>query len=295
MQPTETTKEELIEVTNAWERFLGNVRSNRLLASALVVFGIIFILALLAPLIAPYSVNDQDFGRKLMAPGSQHWFGTDELGRDIFSQILHGALTSLWIGLMVVIVAAGIGVPVGLAAGYFGGWIDTVLMRVSEVFLAFPPLLLPILITASLGKGLTNAMIALAISWFPWYARTARATALGIREELYVKAAIVGGASHGRLIFRHILPNATTPIIVQGSMDYGYAILAAAGLSFIGMGVQPPDIEWGLMVSESMKHATEFPWTALFPGLAIFVTVMAVNLLGDGLRDALDPTYTSER
>ncbi|MEM7291839.1 MAG: ABC transporter permease, partial [Pseudomonadota bacterium] len=173
-----------------WQR----ARNNKLLLFAAYLFATIFVLALFAPWIAPYEINDQDFSRKLLSPGSDHWFGTDELGRDVFSQLLHGALTSLWVGLLVVLVAAGIGTPLGLLAGYFGGRIDNIIMRLSEVFLAFPPLLLPILITAALGKGLTNAMIALAISWFPWYARTSRAAAMIVRNELYVRAGEAAGA-----------------------------------------------------------------------------------------------------
>ena len=212
-----------------------------------------------------------------------------------FSRVLHGADISLMMGVIVVALSVLIGVPVGVIAGYFGGWTDAVLMRITEVFLAFPPLVLPIAITAVLGPELVNAMIALAISWFPWYARIARAAVLSVKNELYVAAGFVSGASPTRMMFKHLLPNCSTPVIIQGSMDFGIAILAASALSFIGMGVRPPDIEWGLMVAESREIVLEYWWTATFPGLAIFLSVLSSNLIGDGIRDILDPSYSSSR
>lgn len=245
--------------------------------------------AVLAPWIAPYDPSKIDFSQKLVAPGLEHWMGTDALGRDIFSRVLHGARTSLLIGFVVVALAMMIGIPIGLAAGYFGGFVDNALMRCSDVFLAFPPLLLPITITAMLGAGLFNAMLALAISWFPWYARIMRGAVMSIRKELYIEAARAMGVRPWRIIIRHALPNSWTPAIVQGSMDFGYAILAAASLSFIGIGAKPPAIEWGLMVALSRSKFLDHWWTAASPGLAIFVTVLAINLIGDGVRDILDP------
>jgi peptide/nickel transport system permease protein len=203
--------------------------------------------------------------------------------------VLYGARTSLIIGVSVTLIAMLIGIPIGLVSGYFGGRVDTLLMRFSDVFLAFPPLLLPIAITAALGSGLANAMLALAVSWFPWYARIMRGAVVRVRSETYINAARSMGVSHGRILLRHVLPNATTPVIVQGSMDFGYTILAAASLSFIGLGAKPPMIEWGLMAAASRSQLLENPWTVLFPGVAIFVLVLAVNLVGDGLRDVLDP------
>lgn len=256
---------------------------------------VILLIALAAPLVAPYDPTTPDLASRLEAPSWAHWFGTDVLGRDVFSRVLYGAQTTLTIGFMVVFVALLIGVPVGMVAGYFGGKVDTVLMRTSEVFLAFPPLLLPIAITAALGPGLMNAMLALAVAWFPWYARIARSATISVREELFVSAARAVGMSHWRILGRHVLPNSLTPITVQASLDFGYTILAAAGLSFIGLGARPPAVDWGLMISESRALIIEYWWLATFPGLAIFFTVVLANLAGDGIRDWLDPNYRSNR
>lgn len=253
------------------------------------LFVIISLLAVFASLIAPYEPSKINFAHKLRPPGWEHLMGTDVLGRDIFSRIVYGARTSLLIGIMVVTLSMLIGVPIGLLAGYFGGRVDGILMRLSDIFLAFPPLLLPIAITAMLGAGLFNAMLALAVSWFPWYARIMRGAVMGVRKELYIDAARAIGVDPFRIIIRHALPNSWTPAIVQGSMDFGYAILAAASLSFIGIGAKPPTIEWGLMVALSRSKFLEYWWTAACPGLAIFITVLAVNLAGDGIRDLLDP------
>jgi len=273
------------------EKFRFFLSSNVLFVFGAVIFSLIIVLAIFAPYLAPYDPVKINFSEKLVAPGLTHLMGTDELGRDILSRVIYGARTSLVIGITVLILSISVGVPIGLVAGYFGGRIDTILMRVSDVFLAFPPLLLPIAITAALGAGLFNAMMALAISWFPWYARIMRSSVLAIRKELYIDAARAMGVGHGRIMIRHALPNASTPAIVQASMDFGYTILAAASLSFIGIGARPPTIEWGLMVALSRSKFLDFWWTAAFPGFAIFVTVLAVNLLGDGIRDLLDPKH----
>ncbi|MEQ8654484.1 MAG: ABC transporter permease [Kiloniellales bacterium] len=263
--------------------------ANTLFVVGIVIFALILLAAVFAPWIAPYEPTAINFKDKLVGPSFSHLFGTDALGRDIFSQVVYGARTSLMVGFIVTGLALAIGVPIGLLAGYFGGKIDTALMRISDVFLAFPPLLLPIAITAALGAGLVNVMIALAISWFPWYARIVRGSVMSIRQELYIDAARAMGVGHLRIMLHHALPNSMTPAIVQGSMDFGYTILAAASLSFIGIGARPPTIEWGLMVALSRSKFLDYWWTAAGPGLAIFLTVMAVNLIGDGLRDLLDP------
>ncbi len=262
---------------------------NKLFVFGALLLLLIILAAVFAPWLAPYEPNKIVFSQKLLAPNWAHWMGTDEFGRDILSRVLYGARTSLIIGVSVTLIAMLIGIPIGLVSGYFGGRVDTLLMRFSDVFLAFPPLLLPIAITAALGSGLANAMLALAVSWFPWYARIMRGAVVRVRSETYIHAARSMGVSHVRILLRHVLPNATTPVIVQGSMDFGYTILAAASLSFIGLGAKPPMIEWGLMAAASRSQLLENPWTVLFPGVAIFVLVLAVNLVGDGLRDVLDP------
>lgn len=245
--------------------------------------------AVLASWIAPDAPTKIVMSERLLAPSAEHVMGTDRFGRDIFARILHGGRISLLVGLCVVLLALLIGGPIGLAAGYFGGKTDVVLMRFSDVFLAFPPLLLPIAITAALGPGLWNAMIALAVSWFPWYARIMRASAMTVRRELYISAARNFGVGHLRILIRHVVPNSLTPVIVQASMDFGFAILAAASLSFIGLGARAPTVEWGLMAADARTDFLDHYWTALFPGLAIFVTVLAVNLIGDGLSEILGP------
>jgi peptide/nickel transport system permease protein len=274
-------------------RALHFARMNVLFVLGSTLFILIVLAAIFAPLIAPYDPVAINFADKLSPPTWQHLMGANELGQDVFSQVLFGARTSLMVGVVVISLAIAIGVPIGLLAGYFGGRLDTALMRVSDVFLAFPPLLLPIAITAALGTGLFNAMAALAVSWFPWYSRIVRGAVMRVKNELYISAARAMGVSNVRIMLRHALPNSLTPIIVQGSMDFGYAILAAASLSFIGIGAQPPTPEWGLMAALSRDRFLDNWWTVAFPGLAIFVTVLAVNLVGDGVRDTLDPKHQS--
>lgn len=268
---------------------------NRLFMAGCTIFLIILLSAVFADWVAPYSPTKIAFSQKLEAPSFEHLMGTDKFGRDIFSRVLHGARTSLAVGALVTLGAIVIGMPIGLMAGYFGGKVDTILMRVSDIFLAFPPLLLPISIVAALGPGLLNAMIALAVSWFPWYARIMRAAVIRVRKELYIDAARAMGVGSLKIMLRHVTPNSLTPVIVQGSMDFGFTILAAASLSFIGLGALPPTIEWGLMAATARTQFLEHWWTALCPGFAIFLTVLAINLIGDGVRDVLDPKHgTSE-
>lgn len=252
-------------------------------------FFLIIAMALLAPYMGLMDPAQIDFSNKLLPPSAAHWFGTDGLGRDIFSGVVHGARVSLLVALGVVVIAAGIGIPVGLIAGYAGGWLDTIFMRISDVFLAFPPLLLPITLSALLGPGLLNALIAVAISWFPWYARIVRSTVLSVKAELYVQSARAIGTNPVSIALRHVLPNSLSPVIVQASMDFGFAILTTASLSFIGMGAVPPAVEWGLMVASSRSVFLEYWWTAMFPGMAIFLTVFFANVLVDSIRDSLDP------
>lgn len=265
------------------------VATNKLFVLGTTILSVLIVGAIFAPFLTPYSPTEIVMADRLLPPSPDHWMGTDRFGRDLMSRVVFGARTSLAVGFCVTALAVLIGTPIGLLSGYFGGWVDAVLMRISDVFLAFPPLLLPIAITAALGPGLWNAMIALAVSLFPWYARITRGAVLRVRKELYVDAARTMGVGSVRIMVRHVTPNSLTPLIVQASMDFGYAILAAASLSFIGLGVRPPGIEWGLMAAAARAQFLDNWWTALAPGLAIFVTVLAVNLIGDGLRDILDP------
>jgi peptide/nickel transport system permease protein len=288
--PEERRDEHAVTLTKRAVHF---ARHNVLFVFGGVLLLLIVLGAIFAPLIAPYDPTAIDFLEKLKGPSLAHLMGTNELGQDIFSQVLFGARTSLLVGVVVVTLAIAIGVPIGLLSGYFGGFLDTALMRISDVFLAFPPLLLPIAITAALGTGIFNAVIALAVSWFPWYARIVRGAVMRTNAELYVAAARAMGVGNLRIMLRHSLPNSLTPVIVQGSLDFGYAILAAASLSFIGIGAQPPTPEWGLMAALSRTHFIDNWWTVGFPGLAMFITVLAVNLVGDGVRDTLDPKQQS--
>ncbi len=275
-----------------WRYPLHLARRNPLFILGLGFVGLLMAAALFAPYITPFpedAVHGINFADKLAPPSLVHPFGADALGRDIFTRVVFGARMSLKIGLTVILVSLALGVPLGLIAGFFGGWADEIIMRVSDMFLAFPPLLLPMVIAAALGPSIMNAMIAIAISWFPWYVRLIRAQTLSVREELYVEAARSIGVSRPVILVRHVLPNVLAPVVIQASMDMGYAILAAASLSFIGVGAKPPTVEWGLMVTSSRAYFLDYWWTVTFPGLAIFASVLAFNLVGDGLRDILDP------
>lgn len=260
--------------------------------TGMVLVGIFFLIALVGPWIAPYpedATGAVHMSQKLTAPGSQFWFGTDEMGRDVFTRVILGTRVSLKIGLIIVCAAMGIGVPLGITAGFVGGWINEVIMRITDIFLAIPGLILALAIIGALGPGITNSMIALSLVWWPGYVRLVQGKTLSLKEESYIEAAQSVGAGKARIIFFHILPNCTSPIIVKASMDMGMAILAAAGLGFIGVGAQPPAPEWGAMISIARNYLPNWWWYALFPGLAIFFTVLGFNLLGDGLRDILDP------
>jgi peptide/nickel transport system permease protein len=277
-----------------------SVRGLRLVARApilanplnIVAFALIAVFALcavLAPVLAPYDPLVQDLGSRLRPPSAEHWLGTDSLGRDIASRILYGARISLIIGVVVVTVAGVVGTAIGLVAGYAGGLVDEALMRLTEVFLAFPALILAMAIAGALGPSLTNAIIAIAAVTWAVYARLVRGQILSLRRREFVEAARAMGASRTRIVVRHLLPNALAPLMIQASFDLGSSIIAAAGLSFIGFGAQPPTPEWGVMISEGRNYISTQPWLSLFPGLAILLAVGSFNLLGDGLRDAFDP------
>lgn len=265
---------------------------NRLTRLSLGMVILLVLTALVAPFIVPYpehieaETNPVD---KLLPPSGKYFFGTDELGRDIFSRVIYGTRISLQTALIAVGLALLIGIPLGAIAGATGGMVDEVIMRITDIFLSFPPLLLAIAIAAFLGPSLENAMLAIAVSWWPWYTRLIRGQAVSIRERQFVKAAKAIGTPPVRIIFGHIVPNCIAPVIVQASMDIGGVILTIASLSFLGLGAQPPTPEWGLMVSTSRNYFLNAWWYSIFPGLAIFVTVLVFNLLGDGLREILDP------
>lgn len=253
---------------------------------------VLVLIAIFVPLFLPSAQHiDQDANpsEKLLGPSTGHLFGTDELGRDIFKRVLLGAKISLQTALLAVGVSLLIGVPLGAVAGFFGGAVDEVIMRITDIFLGFPPLLLAIAIAAFLGPSLSNATLAIAIAWWPWYARIMRGQAITLKERPFVMASKALGAPSPKIILRHIIPNCIAPIIVQVSMDIGGVILTIASLSFLGLGAQPPTPEWGLMVSTSRNYFLNAWWYSIFPGLAIFFTVFIFNLLGDGLREILDP------
>ncbi|KHO23762.1 ABC transporter permease [Mycolicibacterium setense] len=263
--------------------------SNPVTAISAAVLIAVLVVALAASWIAPYGINDIDVPSALQGPGTAHWFGTDELGRDVFARVLVAIAASLRVALISVALAAGIGVLVGVLAGYRGGWVDTVVMRVVDVMFAFPVLLLALAIVAVLGPGITTTMLAIGIVYIPIFARVARASALGVRVEPFVAVSRSMGTGDGYILVRHILPNIAGPLIVQLSVSLAFAILAEAALSFLGLGIQPPQPSLGRMIFDAQGFVTLAWWMAVFPGAAIFVMVLAFNLFGDGLRDVLDP------
>lgn len=273
---------------SAWSHLLRRPVS----AAGLGVVVLLVILALLGPQLAPYGPNAVDVTRALQPPSMEHWFGTDDLGRDVLSRVVLAARVSLQVSLISVSIALVVGVVLGLVAGYFRGWADTVIMRVVDVVFAFPIMLLAIAIVAVLGPGVTTATVAIGVVYVPVFARVTRASALALREEPYVRAAAAIGAGPLRIMRTHVLPNVSAPVIVQTSLSLAFAILSEAALSFLGLGVQPPQPSWGRMLFDG-KGFTDAWWMSVFPGLAIFVTVLAFNLVGDGLRDVLDPRRRS--
>ena len=270
----------------------GSAKRVPLLIIGSVLGALVVLAGLLAPWITPYP---QDAGavvhpaQTLLAPSAAHWFGTDMVGRDIFTRVIFGARVSLGIVVLVLVVSVVVGLTVGLAAGFFGGWLDSVLMRVTDVFLAFPALLLSVALAAVLSPSALHAAMAIAFTWWPWYARLARGQAASIRRQGYSDAARVLGASRTRQLVRHVLPNAATPVFVQMSLDAAGIILTAATLSYLGLGAQDPTPEWGLMVAQGQPLATTAWWVITFPGFAILLTAVAFNFVGDGLQTVFDP------
>lgn len=269
----------------AWRRF----RANKAAVAGLLVVALIIIAAVFAPLIAPADPLAQDIMSQDMPPGWTHLFGTDQLGRDILSRIFYGARIALEVGLVSVGLAVMVGLTIGIAAGYFEGWLDEALMRAMDVLLAFPYLLLAIAIVAVIGPGVINTMIAISVWLIPTYARLSRSVAISAKQASYVEAARSFGAGGPAIMWRHLLPSCLTPILVQVTLDFARAILMEAGLSFLGYGVQPPTPSWGSMIAEGRNELLVAAHIATIPGLAITITVLSLNLLGDGLREALDP------
>lgn len=267
---------------------------RRLIRHKLAVFGsivllIVLIMGLFGPLVAPYDPNAMDFAVRFAPPTLAHPMGTDDFGRDIFSRVIYGARVSLQVGFVAVSVATVVGTALGLIAGYSNRIVDEVIMRAMDVLYAFPAILLAIAILAALGRGIGNAMLAIGLVYIPIFARIARGAVLGIRNEEFIVAAKAMGARDFRIVMTHILPNVLSPIIVEITLSLAFAILSEAALSFFGLGTQPPDPSWGRMLSEGRDFFRQSAWMGVFPGLAIFFTVMGFNFLGDGLRDALDP------
>ena len=280
-----------IRIWRLYARTLSRNTSAMLGVGLVLVF---FLAAVLGPWFVPYPediTGAVNLDIKLQPPSVKHWFGTDEVGRDVFSRVVIGTQLTLKIALIIVGVATLIGVPLGIIAGYVGGVVQEVIMRVTDVFLGVPGLILAIAIVGALGPGIVNAMLALSLVWWPGYVRLVQAKTLSLKNENFVEAARSLGAGPLRIVFVHILPNCTSPIIVKASMDMGMAILGAAALGFLGLGAQPPEPEWGAMISNARKYMPDWWWYSVFPGMAIFITVLGFNLFGDGLRDVLDPSH----
>jgi peptide/nickel transport system permease protein len=284
--PTSRLQAKSVQFYLGWLTFA----QNPLAVVGLVIVVGLVVVAVLAPVLATHDPLAQDLGKRLMAPGLEgHFFGTDELGRDIFSRVVHGAGITLYIVALVTVTAPVAGLVVGTIAGYLGGWVDIVLMRMTDIFLAFPRLILALAFVAALGPGIENAVLAIAITSWPPYARVARAETMTIRKNDYISAIRLQGASTTRIVVGHVAPLCVTSVIVRVTLDMAGIILTAAGLGFLGLGAQPPMPEWGAMISSGRNYLLDHWWVATVPGLAIFIVSLGFNLLGDGLRDVLDP------
>lgn len=273
------------QIKEMWEA----LRENTAAVAGLFIIVFLFLIAIFGPVIAPYDPNLSDMTKSFIAPNAQHWFGTDQLGRDILSRIIAGARISLTVGISAVAIALTIGVVLGSISGYFGGKLDAVIMRFMDMMLAIPSILLAIAFMAALGKGIDKAVIAIGLVSIPEYARIVRGSILSVKESDFVQAARVIGNKDSRIIFRHILPNVLSSIVVRATLGISSAVLDTSALGFLGLGVQPPAAEWGDMLGRARGFIFTAPYTLIFPGIAITITVLAFNLLGDGLRDALDP------
>lgn len=275
-----------------WRQSLSRIRRDASAMTSLGVLVFFFLIALSAPWLSPFDPFDAAPERSLLPPSWVHPFGTDLVGRDVLSRVLHGARVSLLIGFVSVAISAFLGIMLGLVAGYFRRHVDSIIMRFIDILMAFPGILLALTVIALLGPGLLNVMIAVGIGGIANYARLVRGNVLAVREQPYVEAARAVGAGHIKIMTLHVLPNAFPPVLVLISMSYGWALLSAAGLSFLGLGAEPPTVEWGSMLNDARSLMRVAPWTAVFPGLSIMLVVLASNLLGESLRDALDPRHS---
>lgn len=289
MRKKKSTGEQEIRRRSMFREVMIELGRNKLAMFGLAIVAVMALLCIAAPIIAPYGFDDQDVTQKFLSPSLEHICGTDNLGRDIFSRLLYGGRISLLVGILSASFGAIIGTVIGAISGYYSGRVDNVIMRIMDILGAMPSMLLAITICAVLGNGITNAMIAIGIAEIPGYARTVRAPILAVREQEYVEAAISIDASDRRIIFKHILPNSLSPLIVRATMGVASAITTAASLSFLGLGVQPPSPEWGAMLSAGRAYIMQYPYMITFPGICIALLVLSLNFLGDGLRDALDP------
>lgn len=269
--------------------FIRRFMRNRVVIVSFFLLVILVLLCIFAPVVSPYSFSKVDAGSKFQGPSAAHLCGTDNLGRDIFTRLLYGGRYSLSIGVCSTLISVCIGIILGSIAGYFGGMVDNIICRIMDVIQAIPPILFAIVVASILGTGFMNTILALAVTGACGYARLLRASVMSVRNMEYVEAASEINCSSARIIFRHVLPNAISPMIVQGTMGVAQQILIAAGLSFIGLGIQPPNPEWGAMLTAGRAYIRDYPHLVIFPGIAIAITVLVLNLLGDALRDALDP------
>lgn len=287
MSNTNTSNKKRSQWVEVWRR----LKRNKMAVLGLIILIILVLLAVFADVIANYDnvVIKQNLAHRLQGPSAAHWLGTDEFGRDIFARLVHGTRVSLQVGIVAVGISIVIGGILGAVAGYYGGKLDNTIMRIMDIFLAVPSILLAIAIVSALGPSIINLMLAISISSVPSYARIVRASVLSIRDQEFIEAAKAIGTSNTRIIFRHIIPNSLAPVIVQATLGVASAILSTAGLSFIGLGIQPPAPEWGSMLSGGRQYLRYAWWVTTFPGVAIMITILSLNLLGDGLRDALDP------
>ena len=292
MSAVQVANLETSQSTRTTRHVLSVIVRDPLSLASTVVLVVFILMAIFANQIAPYpkeGAGRTNVDNTMLAPSGEHIFGTDRLGRDMLSRVIVGARSALIVPIGVVVFAVLLGAPLGAIAGYKGGWVDEAIMRFTDLFLAFPSLLLAMAIVSALGRGLENAAIALVISWWPWYTRLVRGVTISLRQRYFVEAAQAIGVSDWVIILRHILPNTISPILVQATVDMGTVILVMGGLAFLGLGTQPPNPDWGLMVSEGRSFILEQWWISTFPGIAIFIVVLAFNLLGDTLRDIFDP------